>query len=161
MKYNLVSFIIIICMLGVIYNYITFDVRIICGVCTIAFILFFYMYLWKQRINVYPVNNYKKIDYRHQVLWINTNMLNVNNMQHKKWCKHILIENAPNRLGIYIDKKNISTLYVLKQIEIFRLMFNYECSDIYFKYRVSNEIRRFCEKKNLNIKYYSIRYTLL
>ena len=60
-----------------------------------------------------------------------------------------------------VDKKNISTLYVLKQIEIFRLMFNYECSDIYFKYRVSNEIRRFCEKKNLHIKYYSIRYTLL
>ena len=99
-------------------------------------------------------------NYNNKLLWINTNVLNVNNPKHVEWCKHVFIDSAPNILGIYIDNPNPENVFVSRQIEIFKIMFKHDPKHIYFKFDVDNNIHKFCKQKNLSITNIAFRYTI-
>ena len=69
-------------------------------------------------------------------------------------------ETAPNKLGIYVDKKHANKLHTLKQMEVFKILFGYNCPDIYFKYSPNKIVRKFCDSKEVNINNVSLRYTV-
>lgn len=154
---NIISYIIIICLV----IYMIYTKKNISEVCTflVLLIFFYYFYIWKQKFNVYPSKNYKlKHNYKHKFLWINTNVININNTKHKDWCMYVLIDSAPNKLGIYIDHPNPEKVFVNRQIETFKIMFGYIPKDIYFTTFVNSSISSFCKLKNIKITYFPWRY---
>ena len=156
---NILSYIIVIVLFITAIFYSKHRIEIL--VLLSMFVYFYYIYLWKQQYNVYPSKNYKKLkNYNKKVLWINTNVLNVNNPEHVKWCKYILIDSAPNKLGIYIDNPNPEKVFVNRQIEIFKIMFGFVPKNIYFTEPISSEISTFCKLKQLSITYLCLRYTI-
>ena len=58
-----------------------------------------------------------------------------------------------------MDKEVVNKLYVLKQLETFKIMFGYNCPIIYFK-KSPNKIVKDFEKKGVNIIRFSFRYTI-
>ena len=133
--------------------------RGVVGIILCGLLLFYYGYCWGQMYNVYPNPDYKSIKYRNRVLWINTDMLDVMNENHKEWCQYVMMECAPNKLGIYVEKQFINKLFVLKQFEIFKIMFGYNCPYIYFQHTPNEIIKNFCKSKGVEIVYHSLRYT--
>ena len=133
--------------------------RGVVGITLCGLLLFYYGYCWGQMYNVYPNSDYKSIKYRNRVLWINTDMLDVMNENHKMWCQYVMMECAPNKLGIYVEKQFINKLFVLKQFEIFKIMFGYNCPYIYFQHTPNEIIKNFCKSKGVEIVYHSLRYT--
>ena len=117
---------------------------------TCAIILYIYFFvLWPQKIISKGDND--KVSYKNMMLWINMKKLDVLNESDKKWAKNILINDAPNKLGCYIDNKNVNNKEILRHIEIFNMMFQHLPKYIKFKYKVDNNIKSFCKKKNLKI----------
>ena len=159
MIYNILSYTIVIVLLLLIFYYDKYRVQL--GMLFAGFIYFYYIHMWYQQFNVYPSINYKKLqNYNNKLLWINTNVLNVNNPKHVEWCKHVFIDSAPNILGIYIDNPNVENVFVSRQIEIFKIMFKHDPKHIYFKFDIDNNIRKFCKQKNLSITNIPFRYTI-
>ena len=155
---------VIICMIiffMILYMVYDNENRAVCGVIITTLLIFYYGYLWGQIYNVYAIRDYKNKNYKHKMLWINTEMLDVTNSYDKEWCDYVLIDNAPNKLGIYIEEKNVSKLFVLKQLETFKIMFGYNSPIIYFKYSPNRIIELFCNKKGVSIINYSFRRNIL
>ena len=120
------------------------------------FLLFFFS--WPECYDVRPTQRTYQ-DYRNKVLWVNMDSLDVVNNDHTTWCKKLMIEGAPNKLGIYCDKYTVNKLDILRYKETFNEMFGYDAKHIYFaNTKLSKELKRFCEDKNVKIKYASVRY---
>ena len=119
---------------------------ILLNVIIVIIIVYIYnFYIWPQIFDVNPYQNYNM--YKNKLLWINTDKIDVMSEYHKNWCKEIMIEQAPNILACYVDNKYATKQDVLRQIEIFNMMFNFNTKLIYFKYKPSYEIVEFCNKK--------------
>ena len=125
------------------------------GLAVLTFILVF-LVIWREDYNVHP-NNIKQ-DYNKKVLWINVDKLDINNEQHIEWSKKVLIKQAPNKLGIYSDKYNVTKLDILRYIETFYELFGYNSEYIYFENaKLNNKTKKFCKDKNLKINSISFR----
>jgi hypothetical protein len=136
------------------------DNRAVIGVMLGVMLIFYYGYIWGQIYNVYATRDYKNVKYTNRMLWINTNLLDVTNIEHRNWANYVLIDCAPNKLGIYIEEEQVSKLFVLKQLETFKIMFGYNCPIIYFKYRQNQIIRNFCGMKGVKVINYSLRHNI-
>ena len=154
----MISYLILILLL--IYMFYDEKNRIVIGIIMVIWLIFYYGYLWGQIFNIYAVNDYKTKNYKNKMLWINTNMLDVTNIYHKQWANYVLIDSAPNKLGIYIEDSIVNKLFVLKQMETFKIMFGYNSPIIFFKHRPNNIIRTFCEQKGVQIVTFSFRKIL-
>lgn len=119
----------------------------------------YYIYIWPQIFDVYPDVN-SNISYQNKLIWINTDRIDVMNEKDKEWCYKILITEAPNILGIYVDGENVNKQDVLRQIEIFNMMFKYHAKKIYFKFKPSKVVVDFCYSKNLEINEFNLRRTI-
>tara|TARA_B100000900_G_scaffold160948_1_gene136659 strand:+ start:742 stop:1155 length:414 start_codon:yes stop_codon:yes gene_type:complete len=116
------------------------------------------IYIWPQVFDIHP--NSKQISFNDKVVWINTDQIDVMNKMHKEWCHNILIKEAPNTLGIYIKHKEVLKQDVLRQIEIFNMMFKFHANIIYFEHNINKEIIEFCEKKKIKIVNFNLRRTI-
>tara|TARA_Y100001980_G_C14555788_1_gene345214 strand:- start:7581 stop:8006 length:426 start_codon:yes stop_codon:yes gene_type:complete len=134
--------------------------RGVIGIVLFMMLVYYYGYVWWQVYNVYSTKNYQNINYKNRMLWINTEMLDVMNPYDKKWSKHVLIDSAPNKLGIYVDKEIVNKKFVLKQLETFKILFGYNSPIIYFKHTPNNIVKDFCKKKGVEIINFSFRHTL-
>ena len=156
---NVLSYIIIIIFLVIIYSASNSDDKICLGTLLVIYIYYYYFYLWSQMFNVYPSKNYKKLKkYKKKLLWINTSVIDVNNPHHKKWAQYILLDSAPNKLGIYISRKNPDKAFVSNQIETFKVMFNHKPSRIYFNKYYDSNVSEFCDKKKIKISTFPFRF---
>ena len=155
---NLLSYLIIVMIL--VYMYYEKEYRQVMGLMLVVYMYFYYVYVWYQVYDVSYDKDYENVKYMNRMLWINTDKLDVMNEEHKKWARHVMIDSAPNKLGIYIDKKHANKLYTLKQMEIFKILFGYNCPDIYYKYSPNKIVRKFCNSKEVNINNLSLRYTI-
>jgi hypothetical protein len=134
--------------------------RGVIGIVLFMSLSFYYGYVWWQMYDVHSVQDYKNVNYKTKMLWINTDMLDVMNPFDKEWSKHVLLDSAPNKLGIYIDKKTINKKFVLKQLETFKIMFGYNSPIIYFKHKQNELVRDFCKRKGVEIINFSFRHTI-
>ena len=150
-------FIIILLVIYMIYDQ---DNRGVVGIILFMLLIFYYCYLWGQIYNVYSTGDYKNINYKYKMLWINTDMLDVTNPLDKEWANYVLMDSAPNKLGIYIEREFVNKIFVLKQFETFKILFGYNCPIIYFKYTPTKIVKDFCNKKGVQIINYSFRNTL-
>jgi hypothetical protein len=155
---NVLSYFIILLIL----IYILYDEnnRGVVGILLISLIIVFYGYIWHQKYDVYPTQGYETKNYKNRMLWINTDKLDVTSSFHKKWGNYIMMDCAPNKLGIYVDKEVINKIFVLKQLETFKIMFGYNCPIIYFKITPNKIVMDFLRKKGVEIVRFSFRYTL-
>lgn len=120
----------------------------------LSILIFFYS--WREDFNVHPMND--KGNNRKKVLWINVDKIDILNDNHNKWAKNLLLKQAPNKLGIYSDKYNVTTLDILRYKETFFELFNYNPEYIYFKNaKLNNKTKQFCKDKNLKISSISLR----
>lgn len=119
----------------------------------------YYIYIWPQIFNIYPGIS-SDISFQNKLIWINTDRIDVMSEKDKEWCYKILITDAPNVLGIYVDGENVNKQDVLRQIEIFNMMFKYHAKKIYFKFKPSQIVVDFCHSKNLDINEFNIRRTI-
>ena len=157
---NWISYIIITMMIISIYSTEDYNIKIFQCTLLLIYMFYYYFYLWSQSFNVYPSKMYKqKKTYKRKLLWINTHVVDVNNPYHKEWARYILIESAPNKLGIYIDHPNPDKVFINTQIQIFKIMFKHNPTRIYFKYSCNSEVADFCNKKHLSISYVPFRLT--
>ena len=157
MENELSFFIILLVIIYMVYDQ---ENRSVVGIMLFMMLIFFYGYLWKQMYDVYPTKNYKSIVYKNKMLWINTEMLDVKSVEHKKWAQYVLMDNAPNKLGIYVDREFVNKLFVLKQLETFKILFGYNCPIIYFKYTPNKIVKEFLHTKGVEIIRFSFRYTI-
>ena len=125
-----------------------------------SLIILFYGYLWHQQYNVYAIQDYKNNNYKNMMLWINTNKLDVTNSFDRKWAHYVMMDCAPNKLCIYVDNDVVNKLFILKQLETFKIMFGYNCPIIYFKYSPNKMVKNFLNKKGVHIVNFSFRYTI-
>ena len=119
-------------------------------VCIIMIYVYFFV-IWPQKTINDKVDNLKNIKYKKRMLWINMKNLDVMNKNDKKWANNILINDGPNKLGCYIDNKNVNNREILRHIEIFNIMFEHLPKYIKFKYKIDKDTKEFCKKKNLKI----------
>ena len=98
---NMISGLII--MMMIVYMVYDESNRGMMGVMLCGLLIFYYGYCWGEVYDVYPSANYRDVVYKNRVLWINTDMLDVMNEEHKKWCKYVMMDCAPNKLGIYVE----------------------------------------------------------
>tara|TARA_Y100001972_G_C7644797_1_gene323979 strand:- start:1355 stop:1843 length:489 start_codon:yes stop_codon:yes gene_type:complete len=160
MDRNLIFYYVILGMLSIgsiiSYYYKKYSLSYLLGIFVFLFFTLIFMYMWREDYNVHPNN--KDNNYRNKVLWINVDKLDVLNKGHNIWAKNLLIRHAPNKLGIYCDKYNVTTLDVLRYREIFYELFGYNTEDIYFKNaKLTNKVKNFCKDKNLRIQRISFR----
>ena len=134
--------------------------RGVVGIILFSYIIFFYMYMWNQEYDVYPIQDYKNKNYSNKMLWINTDVMDVMNPFHKKWANYVMMDCAPNKLGIYLDKEFINKLVILKQLETFKIMFGYNCPIIYLKTYPNKIVRDFLSKKGVSMVRFSFRHTI-
>ena len=149
-----------IILLAILYMLYDDENRAVIGIMLGVLLIFYYGYIWGQIYNVYVMDDYKNIRYTNKMLWINTNKLDVTNPRHRNWANYILMDCAPNKLGIYIEEENVSKLFVLKQLETFKIMFGYNSPIIYFKYRQNQIVKQFCNAKDVKIVNFSFRHTI-
>ena len=95
--------------------------------------------------------NKEQSSLKHKMLWINMKDFDVTNLQDKEYAKNILVNQAPNKLGCYVDEKDVNKKDVLKHIEIFNIMFQHLPKYIKFKYKVDPNVKEFCSQKKLKI----------
>lgn len=128
----------------------------IIGAITAIFAFLVFVYVWREDYNVHPMS--KNDNYKNKVLWINVDKIDVLNTSHNKWASNLLLKHAPNKLGIYSDKYNVTTLDILRYKETFYELFGYHAKDIMFKNsKLNRRTKKFCEEKNLKIKKISLR----
>ena len=122
----------------------------------VLFSLLVFVYLWREDYNVHPMQTDK--NYRNKVLWVNVDKIDILNDQHTNWAKQLLIKHAPNKLGIYSDKHNVTTLDILRYKETFYEVFGYDSEYIYFENaKLNNKTNQFCKDKNLRVNKISFR----
>ena len=155
---NMISYMIII--LLIVYMVYDEQNRGVIGIMFFMLLVIFYGYLWGQMYNVQVTQDYKNISYKNKMLWINTDMLDVTNRFDKEWANYVMMDCAPNKLGIYVERQFINKLFVLKQLETFKIMFGYNCPIIYFKHKPNMIIKNFLKKKGVEIINFSFRNTL-
>jgi hypothetical protein len=157
---NWISYIIITMMIIYIYSTENSNQKIFACTLLLIFMFYYYVYLWSQMFNVYPSKQYKtQKKYKKKVLWINTNVLQIQNPKHKQWARHVLLDSAPNKLGIYIDHPSPDKVFVSRQIETFKIMFHHNPSRIYFSKSCDNEVSDFCRKKKMSLLHFPFRFT--
>ena len=153
--YNIIlSLLIISAGVSVYYKKYTYTYGI--SVITVMFASLVFGYMWRESYDVHPES--KNINYKNKVLWVNVDKIDVLNAKHNKWAKELLLNHAPNKLGIYSDKYNVTTLDILKYKETFYELFGYNTDHIMFKNaKLNNRAKKFCNDKNLKIKGISFR----
>lgn len=157
MENELSYFIILLIIIYIVYDA---ENRGVVSIILISLMILFYGYLWYQEYDVYVVQDYESRVYKNRMLWINTEMLDVTDPIHKRWCNYVMMDCAPNKLGVYVDKEVVNKLYVLKQLETFKIMFGYNCPIIYFKKSPNKIVKDFLRKKGVSIVRFSFRYTI-
>lgn len=131
------------------YTYILIGIAILCSV--VIFVL-----IWREDYNVHPESDNQNI--KKKIAWINVDKLDILNREHVKWSRDVLIKQAPNKLGIYSDKYNVTTLDILRYKEVFYEMFGYNSEYIYFENaKLNKKTRDFCKEKDLKISRISLR----
>lgn len=121
---------------------------VIYGTVTCVIMYLYFFVIWPQKI---VTKKHQKSSLKHKMLWINMKDLDVTNDEDIEWAKNILINQAPNKLGCYVDEKHSSKKDVLKHIEIFNMMFQHLPKYIKFKYKVEPNVKEFCNQKKLKI----------
>tara|TARA_B100000989_G_C19329310_1_gene380087 strand:- start:36 stop:557 length:522 start_codon:yes stop_codon:yes gene_type:complete len=130
---------------------------------TIIVMIFVFIYIktiWVQMLDVGPEDG--DVDYTNKVIWINMRKIDVTNNRHKKWSNNMLINNAPNKLGSYIDMspKNMTRGKLLEHIEKFNIMFKHPLKYMYFRKKPSNQIVKFLKEKQITIVRKTFRRTI-
>lgn len=129
---------------------------------SIVLIICVFLYLktiWVQMLDVGPERNG---NFTKKVLWVNMNKLDVTNDYHKNWSKKLLIDSAPNKLGCYVDTipDNFSKLDMLEHSEKFNMMFKHPLEKAYFIHKPSEEVKKFCDDKQIKIIRNTFRRTI-
>ena len=160
MMSNYISCMLIIIFTICIYSVKDINNKIFISTLLVIYLFYYYIFLWSQTFNVYPSKMYKKKKvYRKKMLWINTNVINVNNPKHKQWANYIFTDSAPNKLGIYIDHPDPDKVFINRQIGIFKILFKHSPTRIYFTNSCNRQVSEFCQKKKINIHYFPFRFT--
>ena len=160
MNTNLIFYYIILSVLvilmGVTVYYKKYMYTYALGLLSVIFAILMFVYVWREDYNVYPKD--KDSNYRNKVVWVNVDKLDIFNVEHNKWAKNLLLNQAPNKLGIYSNKYNVTTLDILRYKETFYEFFGYNSEYIYLENAKLNEkTKRFCKEKDLKVKKFSMR----
>lgn len=118
------------------------------------YLYFYYFYYWPEIYNVTPLQQY---EYNNTMVWLNLNNVDVHNPKIQNWANRILVDNAPNILGLQVTKSNISKPELSVLLQRFEILFNHSPKYIYFDKNQGNYIKRFIKNKNIELVEYSIR----
>jgi hypothetical protein len=121
---------------------------------SIMIMLCVYIYfklVWVQIMDVRPED--ERIDYTNKMLWINMDYIDVTSDEHKKWSNNMLINQAPNKLGSYIDvlPKTFTKVDMLRHIETFNMMFKHPLKYVYFNNKPNVDVLRYCNEKGVKV----------
>tara|TARA_B100001248_G_C27224459_1_gene381846 strand:+ start:248 stop:769 length:522 start_codon:yes stop_codon:yes gene_type:complete len=133
---------------------------IIVSIILTIFVFIYLKTIWVQMLDVGPEDG--EVDYTNKVIWINMKKIDVTNERHKKWTKKMLINNAPNKLGSYIDMSpvNMTKGKLLEHIEKFNIMFKHPLKYMYFSKKPSHNIVKFLKEKQIKIVRKTFRRTI-
>ena len=144
---ELIYLILIILIIAILYSHNMNDYTI--TIFLTGVLIFYYLFFaWIEIENVQPNNKYKSL--KHKVLWINTDYINEYDQNHVNWCNDVLIEHAPNQLGLYINNKYTSLETFENKLNKFNTLFGYKPD----KVRIINsnkKIEAYTHKNNINI----------
>ena len=128
---------------------------------SLTVILFIYFKsIWVQILDVGPEDERKS--YNNKMLWVNMDKIDVTNNKHKKWSNKILINEAPNKLGCYInmEPKEMTKENVLEHLEKFNMMFKHPVKEAYFKNKPNSVVKKFLNEKDVKIYTKTFRRTI-
>ena len=152
--YTVLGILVILSGISVYYKKYTYTYII--AALAVIFAILVFVYVWREDYNVHP--NKTDNSYRNKVVWVNVDRVDILNKEHNIWAKNLLLKHAPNKLGIYSDKHNVTTLDILRYKETFYELFGYNADDIYFENaKLNSRAKQFCKDKNLKIKGISFR----
>ena len=89
MENELSYFIILLIIIYIVYDE---NNRGVVSIILISLMILFYGYLWYQEYDVYVVHDYESRVYKNRMLWINTEMLDVTDPIHKRWCNYVMMD---------------------------------------------------------------------
>ena len=118
------------------------------------YLYFYYYYYWPESYKVTPLQQF---DYSNKMLWLDLSEVNVHETKNKRWANDILINDAPNIIGLHVTKKNISKPELSVLLQKFEVLFNHSPKYIYFDYNQANYVQKFLKSKDIKLIEYSFR----
>lgn len=130
------------------------------GVILMIFVFLYFKLVWVQVLDVGPED--KRVDYTKKMLWVNMDKLDVTSSVHKQWSNDILVNQAPNIIGCYVDvlPKKITKQDMLRHIETFDMMFKHPVKYMYINGKVSQDIIEFLREKDVKVVKNTFRRTI-
>ena len=152
MKLYILNYLIILVFLTIIY-YKRHDKYELGGVIILfmTYLYFYYYYYWPEKFNVTPTEDY---NYKEKLLWLNLENVDPHNYRSKEWANDILVNSAPNILGLYVHETNIPKHKLSVLIQKFEILFKHSPNYIYFENEQANYVHKFLDTKDIkHIKY--------
>ena len=130
------------------------------GVILMIFVFLYFKLVWVQILDVGPED--KRVDYTKKMLWVNMDKLDVTSSVDKQWSNDILVNQAPNIIGCYVDvlPKKITKQDMLRHIETFDMMFKHPVKYMYINGKVSQDIIEFLREKDVKVVKNTFRRTI-
>ena len=148
---GLIFLIMLLILFGFIYSYHHVNnntINVFLGFFLIFLIFYYFLFAWTEILNVNPNTKYKSL--KDKVLWINTDLINENDINHKQWCDNLLLNETPNQLGLYADNKYVSVNTLQSKLNKFDRLFSHKPNRLHI-INNNRQIESYAKKNKIKI----------